>query len=194
MNLLQNTTELALAICEKYIDNDGCAVDCTCGRGKDTLFLAKRFKKVYSFDIQEEALESARKLLEENKISWDNYSEGNSARVAFINDSHVNMQNYVKGNSQLIVFNLGYLPGGDKNITTLQSDTLEAIQNGLKILKTGGLISIVMYPGHKNGLKEHDEIIRFAKSLPKEKFHCVYASMINQSSAAPQILWITKKK
>ena len=51
-----------------------------------------------------------------------------------------------------------------------------------------------IYPGHEEGRKEFEAIKTFAQNLEKNKFHCVMTDMLNQSSAAPQILWITKKK
>lgn len=211
MNLLQDTTSLALAVCEKYISENETAVDCTCGRGFDTLFLAERCRKVYSFDIQDEALRSAEKLMTGNGISWETTGEASASadvnlrplkhccafelpRVTFIKDSHINMRRYVKEEPGVIVFNLGYLPKGDKNITTMPKTTAEAVKLALDMIKTGGLVCVTLYPGHENGREEREVLRSFAGGLEKSRFHCVYAEMLNQSDAAPEILWITKKK
>ena len=183
MNLLQNTTALALAVCENYITETSVAVDATCGRGNDTLWLAKRCRKVYAFDIQEEAVESTRILLE---------TAGETAEI--ICASHKEMRNYVSESPDIIVYNLGYLPGGDKNITTDAEETLMALGHSLEILAVNGVLSVTMYPGHPQGAIEQELILVWAKELDKSKFHCVFANMLNQSLAAPQILWITKKK
>lgn len=241
-NLLQDTVSLALAVCEKYISESETAVDCTCGRGADTLFLAERCGKVYSFDIQDEAIGSAEELLTSRGISWEvidvieehpeasgkafataeraglsatsDEKERTAAmtglpataglpaaerlpatpRVSFIKDSHVNMRRYVKDEVGVMVFNLGYLPKGDKGITTLPETTAEAVRLALDMIRTGGLVCVTVYPGHENGRKERELLKRFAGRLEKSRFHCVYAEMLNQSDTAPEILWITKKK
>ena len=41
------------------------AIDFTMGNGHDTLFLSKVAKQVYSFDIQQEALNNTKKLIED---------------------------------------------------------------------------------------------------------------------------------
>ena len=184
MNVLQQTTELALHLCSAYIGKDDIAVDCTCGNGYDTLWLANECKKVYSFDIQKSAIESAGALLKDNSI--DN--------VELIEDSHEKIKDYVKGNPSVIVFNLGFLPGGDKSITTKRESSLVAIKEALDILAVGGVLSITMYPGHEEGKAEQEEILQWAKNLGSKEYHCVFANMLNQSDRAPQVLWITKKK
>lgn len=192
MNIIQNTTELALYMCEKYVEEDGIAVDCTCGRGKDTLWLAQRCKKVYAFDIQQEALESTRQLLRDNDIEFS--CEESDAKVALINDSHAHIKKYVHVPPCVIIFNLGFLPGGDKSITTRSRSTIEALNFALELLKVGGLLCITVYPGHEEGKEEKDDVLKWARALDDKTFHCVYANMLNQTEKAPQIVWITKKK
>lgn len=183
MNLLRDTTALALAMCEKYINENSVAVDATCGNGNDTLWLVNHCSKVYAFDIQKEAVEATRILLEES-----------GKRAELICDSHSKLCEYVKEPPDVVVFNLGYLPGGDKSITTTAEETLFALERALDILAVNGLLTITMYPGHPQGAYEQEMILAWAKQLDKSKFHCVFAGMINQPCGAPQILWITKKK
>ena len=192
MNVLQHTTELALHVCESYIDTNKIAVDCTCGNGHDTLWLAKRCKKVYAFDIQREAIASTSKLLESEGVKWS--YEDEETGVVLIEDGHQYLKKYIEGSVDVIIFNLGFLPGGDKNITTKEESSLEAIKTALEILSVGGVLSVTMYPGHEEGAKEQDIILEWAKNLDSREYHCVFANMLNQSKRAPQILWVTKKK
>lgn len=203
MNLLQDTTNLALAVCEKYLQDGDTSVDCTCGRGHDTLFLAQRCRRVYSFDIQQEAIESAGDLLSDSGITWEIQGppsgfapavSGSAVKVTFINDSHVSMENYVAEEPAVIIFNLGYLPGGDKSVTTTADTTSSAVKKALEKIKTGGLVCVSIYPGHEEGRREKEALKKFARTLEKGKYHCVYADMLNQGDKAPEILWITKKK
>ena len=45
-------------------------------------------------------------------------------------------------------YNLGWLPGGDKSITTKLEDTLESIEAAKRLVKHGGMISVMLYRGH----------------------------------------------
>jgi len=185
MNILKNTTELALLMCSQYADKEKTAVDATCGNGHDTLWMTDKFKKVYAFDVQKEAIDSTYRLLKGND------ADGN---VVLIHDSHGNMEKYLEEAPQVIVFNLGYLPGGDKSVTTEDGETLKAVEKSLELLDVGGLLCITMYHGHEQGAKERKSLLEWASGLSKSKYHCVHTNMVNQPKNPPEILWVTKKK
>ena len=131
------------------------AVDMTIGNGNDTLFLCNKLNKghVFGFDIQDIAINNTKKLLEENNIN--NYT--------LFNTSHENINeilNQYINKISLILFNLGYLPNGDKSITTNHKSTLNALKNSFKMLNNKGIILIVVYP-HKEGKIEEKEIINY---------------------------------
>lgn len=182
-NILSRTTELAKAICEKYAGKEKIAVDATCGNGHDTVWLAERFGRVYAFDIQEKAAEATRQLVKSRGFQ----------NVKVINDSHEKMAEYVHEKVKLVMFNLGYLPGGDKEIVTETASTLKAIEATLSLLEKDGLVCITMYPGHPQGAREKAALIRMAAGLDKSQYHCVRTDMVNQSEGAPEILFITLK-
>ena len=182
-NILSRTTELAKAICEKYAGKEKIAVDATCGNGHDTVWLAERFGRVYAFDIQEKAAEATRQLVKSRGFQ----------NVKVINDSHEKMAEYVHEKVKLVMFNLGYLPGGDKEIVTETASTLKAIEAALSLLEKDGLVCITMYPGHPQGAREKAALIRMAASLDKGRYHCVLTDMVNQPEGAPEILFITLK-
>lgn len=186
-NILRSSVELSFHILSSYISEDTIAVDATCGNGHDTLALLKAgVKKVFAFDIQKEAIDSTTKLLEKN---YDNFKN----KVEFINDSHENLQDYVRC-ADVIVFNLGYLPSGDKSITTTTSSTLKALTSALEILSKDGICSVVMYDGHPSGKAEKKELLAYAKQLDGSKYHTAYINLLNQHNHPPEILLITKKK
>ena len=182
-NILSRTTELAKVICEKYANKEKTAIDATCGKGHDTLWLAERFGRVYAFDIQEKAAEATRQLVKSRGFQ----------NVKVINDSHEKMAEYVHEKVKLVMFNLGYLPGGDKEIVTETASTLKAIEAALSLLEKDGLVCITMYPGHPQGAREKAALIRMAAGLDKSQYHCVRTDMVNQSEGAPEILFITLK-
>lgn len=140
-------------IYEKFIKPGDIVVDATCGNGNDTLILSRLAKEVYAFDIQSKAIYNTQKLLNNNLIN----------NVTLINDSHEKMYKHLckyKNKISLITFNLGYLPGSDKNVITNHKTTLIAIKEGLKLLNNKGIILVTCYP-HTEGKKESDEIIKF---------------------------------
>lgn len=140
-------------ICERFIKKGDITIDATCGNGYDTLMLAKLSKKVFSFDIQKEAINNTNDLLTKNKLE----------NVTLINDSHDNIDKHLNKYSKkisLILFNLGYLPGGNKSIMTNHKTTISAIKKGLNMLNNKGIILVTCYP-HEEGKKESKSIINF---------------------------------
>ena len=192
-NLLRNTTAIARTICQNYIDEfRSCsadaapltAVDATCGNGHDTLWLAESCDKVYGFDIQESAISRTAALLE---------AHGLADRTQLYCDSHANMTKYISEEIAVIVFNLGYLPSGDKSITTDAQTTLSALASSLSLLRVDGLLCVTMYPGHPAGKSEREAVLAWAALLDKRAYHCIHTDMLNQPDSAPEILFITKK-
>lgn len=159
-------------------DKNNIFIDATAGNGEDTKFLAT-LGYVYSFDIQEEAIKATR-----NKVS--------SSNVKIIKDSHVNIDKYVSQGVNGAVFNLGYLPGGDKTITTIAENTLIALKKILVLLKRGGLVMIVLYPGHEEGLKEELEILKYIESLNQKEFTGVNLKYINRINNSPYPILIER--
>ncbi len=182
-NVLSRTTELARVICERYADKEGVAIDATCGNGNDTVWLAERFRKVFAFDIQEEAIVVTSELVRSRGL--DN--------VTVFCAGHQHMAEYVHEKADLIMFNLGYLPGGNKNIVTGTETTLEAVRAALSLIKKDGLLCITMYPGHPQGAEEKEALLLMTAGLDKRIYHCVRTDMVNQPDTAPEILFITRK-
>jgi endonuclease IV len=72
--------------------------------------------------------------------------------------------------------------------------SLNAIKQALDVIKTDGIVTIVLYCGHEAGKKEKQAILDFANELDSREFHVVYANMLNQRKNPPEVLWITKKR
>lgn len=187
MNIIRNTAKFAMSIAAQYINKGDIAVDATVGNGYDTLTLSKlvgEAGKVYGFDIQPLALMRASEFLTLNDAP---------SEIELVYNGHEEMDKHISEKASAVVFNLGYLPSGDKNITTGADTTIMALNKALDIIKEDGIISVVMYPGHEEGKVERDRVTEWGKSLDKSRFHCAYISMINQPANAPCILLITKK-
>lgn len=112
MKLLPKAVDEAREVISKVVKKGDVAVDATAGNGLDTLFLAKlvgESGRVYAFDIQKEALENTRQRLQKEDLL---------SRVELIRAGHENMEEYVPGHVSAVMFNLGYLPGGNHRVIT----------------------------------------------------------------------------
>lgn len=168
-----------------HIKEGGVVCDFTMGNGHDTLFLSKAVGesgRVYAFDIQSAAVESTRGLLER---------EGAPENYTLICDSHHRAKEYINEPISAGMFNLGWLPGGDKSITTLRETTLPAIEAAIELLEKGGGILIAVYPGHAEG-KAEGELIEERLSLLDRKKICVSKFAIINSPTSPFFFLIEK--
>lgn len=166
-------------IINDFIEKKLIVIDATLGNGYDTDFLSKVFNKVYAFDVQKEAIL--------------NYKEKNIENVSLILDSHENFDKYIKENVDCIVYNLGYLPGSDKSITTKKESTLKSLESGLNLLKENGLMIIALYSGHEEGKKEKKAVLSYCENLSKKKFGVIYQQFLNRTNNPPSLVIIEKK-
>lgn len=190
MNLIQTTTEFAMFIASGYIGESNVLIDATCGNGHDTLRLAQFSpSKLYAFDRQPDAVSATRDRL----IAEGFESQLDDGTISLICDSHEYMTEYVEEPANVIVFNLGYLPGGDKNFVTTSASTISAVISSLQLLAQNGLLCITMYSGHPEGYEEKEALLMFAMDLDPSLYHVSYISMANQPNFPPEILLVTKK-
>ena len=92
-----------------------------------------------------------------------------------------------------ICYNLGYLPGGNKNITTLAETSLKSIQLSLNLLSSNGIMAIAIYRGHNEGKEEENCILQYLRNLPKNKFGVMIHECINRSNTSPLLVIVEKK-
>lgn len=169
-----------------YIHEGDCCIDATCGKGCDTEFLCRSVGKtgrVYGFDIQREAVEQTRSRLER---------AGCTEQVVLICDSHENMADYVKEQASVIMFNFGYLPGGDHRIATRADTSVQAVEKGLALLKKGGLMTLCIYSGRDTGFEEKDRLLEFLKALPAKEFTVIVNQYYNRKNQPPMPVFIFK--
>lgn len=135
---------------------DDRVIDATCGNGKDSLRLAELVPEghVYALDIQECALQKARAFIPYSNISY-------------LHQSHTNLP---AGVFKLIVYNLGYLPGGNKELTTMTRTTLESLAKASQLITIGGGLSITCYPGHPEGAREEAAVREWAEGLDSKNW------------------------
>ncbi|MDF9867763.1 endonuclease IV [Bacilli bacterium PM5-3] len=179
MSNLIGVLEYSKIMIDRYQDEKGIAVDMTLGKGNDSAYLAKLFAKVYSFDIQDEAISLCQKRFT------------NQENISIINDSHENFDDYVTDEISLFIYNLGYLPGFSKEVTTKSSSTIKSLQKALTNLKRKGVIIIVVYPGHYEGLQEAKALESFIAQIQQEFFTVSKYTVLGKD--APYVVCINKK-
>lgn len=170
-------------ILDKNICVSDIVVDATVGNGNDTLYLANIVRKgyVYGFDIQSKAIYNTKKLLDDNNIT--NYTLFNKSHE-YIYDELRDME----GKVSAIVYNLGYLPNGDKSIVTKKDSTIASIMSGIKLLNNKGFILVVVYP--------HDEGVKEARAILKLKIDgfCIEEYHNTPNPRAPYLIYIKRNK
>jgi hypothetical protein len=162
-------------------------LDATAGNGHDTLFLAKHSPPdatIWFFDIQKQSLLHTIEILAESELSY---------KCLPIHDCHSKVSKYVDKPLDAAMFNLGYLPGGSHDLTTCATTTLTAIQETLILLAQGGLLSVVVYPGHPEGRLENEAVRDYLRHLPQTEFTVGSWEMVNQKNTPP-ILYIVDKR
>ncbi len=172
-------TEYCHRVLAPYIAEGDICIDATAGKGKDTEFLCRlvgKTGKVYAFDIQKEAVEATKERM---------LQKGYVDNVEVIHDSHEKIQMYVREEVSAIVFNLGYLPGGDHAISTSGKTSVQAIKAGMDLLKKDGIISVCIYSGKDSGYEERDEVLAFLKSLDSKKWLVILHQYYNRQNDPP---------
>lgn len=185
--LFQSHLDLAHAYWESLLTHPGTVVDATCGNGHDTLKLATlKPTSLWAMDIQEKAIRATKKRLEE-QLSAEELSS-----IQLVQGSHATFPAALKKESvQLIVYNLGYLPGGDKSATTQRETTLKSLESALYLIQPGGAVSLTLYPGHPEGEKEREALLNFTSQLPPQQWSCCTHQWHNRQRS-PILLLIQK--
>lgn len=181
-----NPIETVKKMAHYYVKEGQTVVDCTVGNGNDILMLSELVGEngiVYGFDIQSTAINKTKDLLTKH---------GLEKRTILINDGHENIEKHIKGKVHLVVYNLGYLPGGDKNIKTKPITTLESIKKALVLLHNNGILLITCYTGHEGGLIEKKEVKKYLKSLDQKKYNVIEFNFINQKNNPPILYGVEK--
>lgn len=184
MAVLKRILPFSKELLQAVIKPGDSVIDATVGNGHDTLFLAECVGSaghVYGFDIQEIALQETQAKLE----------AANVQQVSLILDGHQNVLTHVQTKVKAAVFNLGYLPGSDGQITTRGETTWKAIGDILSILESNGLIILIIYHGHEEGKVERDYLLSHIKTLDSYQTQVLQYQFVNRKDA-PFILAIEK--
>ena len=165
-------------------------MDATAGNGHDTLFLCHCVGEegsVWAFDVQQAALTATRSRLQQADIAESVYH--------LVHDGHEHLDRHLPADlaPRACLFNLGYLPGSDKSVITETPRTLRAVQAALTCLAPGGLLTIVVYPGHEGGAEEGRAIAEWASGLDPRAFEAQHLRPVNRAASPPECWAVWKR-
>ncbi len=172
--------DLAHQFLRAHVQPGDLCVDATAGRGFDTALLCElvgESGRVLSFDIQEDAISSTKTLLEQR---------GLASRAELLLKSHAEMADRIQPETvSAMVFNFGWLPGGNHDIFTRAETSVEAVRQGLSLLKPGGVMSLSIYYGRNNGYGERDALLEFLSGVDSREYTVLTASFANRRGDPP---------
>lgn len=184
---LRSARWIASDVLHRVIQEGDTVIDATLGNGHDTVMLAELVGEsghVIGFDIQSAAVGRTSALLMDNGLldRCELYAEG-----------HEHISERVHAPVKAVVFNLGWLPGGDKSITTLWETTHTAISAGLSLLEKGGVCTVCAYPGHEAGDRERSALMDWLSTLRPQEFNVLHHRFLNAGPGAPECFVIQKQ-
>ncbi len=181
-------TQRAHEAVTSHLSNGGIAIDATAGNGYDSAFLARLCGKqghVYAFDIQGVAIDATRRRLQENNLA---------DRVTLIEACHSVMAERIPtsahGRVKAVMFNLGFLPGSDKQLISDATTTLKAIDAALGMLAADGIVSVMAYRGHTGGADEAQAVARHIAQLCAQRYVTEHAA----ASGDGPVLWLIRPR
>lgn len=172
----------------EHVKEGSLCIDATMGNGNDTALLSKlagSSGKVLAFDIQEQALAHTKKRLQE---------EGCPDNCTLLLKSHEEMADFAAAESvSCMMFNFGYLPGGDHEKATKAESSLRAIRAGLGLLEKGGLMTLCIYSGGDTGFEEKEAVLSYVRALDARTYLVIQSEYINRPNHPPTPVLILKR-
>ena len=184
--VLKSIIEFAHTLAQRAIREGDTVIDATMGNGHDTVKLAQWVGsqgKVHAFDIQSQALHHTKERLRAEQLL---------DRCQLHLQGHQTLGSIVHGAVSVVLFNLGYLPGQDKSITTTIDTTIIALNQALEKLREGGIVIVVVYPGHSQGRLEQIHLDKWIKQIDNQQFRSLRYQFENTVTPAPYVLAIEK--
>lgn len=167
---MERLTETVHQLLSARLKAGDVVIDATAGNGHDTLFLAQTVGptgRVYAFDVQPAALEQTRRRLEAAGF-YEHQT------IHLLQQNHAEMRESVPaehhGQIAAVMFNLGYLPGGDKSVMTQTESTRRGMEAALSLLREEGTLTVVAYTGHPGGPEETATVAEVLQSLSEAEF------------------------
>ena len=179
---------------EARLSDGDFVVDATAGNGYDTLFLAQQVLPqgwVYAFDLQEQAVFSTRQRI---ASALPPHAQ---EHIQVIHASHAALSAHLpldwRGQVRAFMFNLGFLPGGDKGVITQPASTLGALRDASDWLAPDGIITVAVYPGHEGGWQEAEAVEAWMSALPSDQFETQKLGFLNFRKTTPYLMVLRKR-
>ena len=184
-------------------------IDATAGNGHDAAFLAELVGphgRVLAIDRQQVAVEKTRQRLRVSGTVHADVVLGDHAEIDVLarrwmgelgqeatgrnacatKDVDATCRDvFATGGVAAVMFNLGYLPGGEKSIITEIRSTLPALAAAASLLRTGGILSVVAYPGHPGGDLECRGVEEWFQQLSDTDWCVEPGDLPGEASASP---------
>jgi predicted methyltransferase len=184
---MQRAVAFSHQLLHGHLRSGDMCVDATAGNGHDTLLLTQLTAPggmVFAFDVQERAIAATRARLQEANVPETSYR--------LIHAGHETMLEAIPrewhGRAGAVIFNLGYLPGSDKSLTTTAATTIPAMRAALELLRPGGILVAVIYTGHAAGKDEAAAVTGFAATLSPGAFRAVESRAPDAREDPPFVL------
>lgn len=181
---MKRMTELAHDAIARVVRPGETVVDATAGKGHDTVWLVHLVGpsgKVFAIDRQADAIRATAARLGADRLN----------QAVLLEADHANLNDIIPGELHgrvaAVMFNLGYLPGGNKAIVTTPNSTRLALEAAVSIIRPGGIISVVVYPGHPGGAEEANMVADFLAALPRQRFRTEAITPASIRKAAPAL-------
>lgn len=172
-----------------HIREGAFCIDATAGKGRDTLFLCRlvgESGRVLALDIQADAVSQTTALLT---------AEGVASRARVVQDCHSHLGDYaLPGSVDGIMFNFGWLPGGDHNTFSHADTSVAAVRAALHLLKIGGVMTLCLYYGRENGTAERDAILDFLPAIDNRRFTVIRGDFVNRTGDVPIPVFIIREQ
>ncbi len=182
-------TALAQGMLREVIGAGDLVIDATAGNGHDTVFLAECVGpggRVLAFDVQAAAIAAAQERVR---------AAGLVLRVEFFQESHAMMDTRAApGTVAAVMFNLGYLPGEDHRVMTQPATTLQGLECASGLLREGGGLAVVCYPGHPGGALEAAAVERWFEALAERGWRVARYGALGTRRPAPFLLFASQAR
>ena len=183
---MPRATDLAHLLLRNALKEGDWVIDATVGNGHDTLWLAQCVGpsgRVFGFDVQRDAIAATEARVHDQP------------QVTLFHVGHEHLAAHLppdaKGRIAAVMFNLGFLPGASKTVTTRAETTIVALEQAMGTLTIGGHITLVLYPGHADGATEAAALRDYARQLPGA-FVASHFARLNALRPAPELLMIER--
>ena len=183
-------TDQAHALITSVLQTGEIAIDATAGNGHDTLFLCQTVGptgRVFAVDIQQAALDQTTVQLEQAALSNCTFKCGNHSQLSEMIPAEFHQR------IGAIMFNLGNLPGGDHTKITQQHSTQAAVKASLNLLRPGGILTILAYPGHPGGAAETEAVSDLLAGLERTEYATELILAKTESTSAPRLFVLRKQ-